>query len=291
MRSKLFVPGSRPELFPKALAGGADALSIDLEDAVAESRKGEARDALATFLPTIAPRRDKVIIVRVNAQSTPHFEADLAAAVRPGLDLLNVPKIETPAQVRDAGEALVAAERALAQPPAAPIGLLLNIESPRGLRCAAELAGAHPRVAGLQIGYGDLFEPLGIARDDRAAVHAVMLAVRMAAGEAGVFAYDGAFTGVADPAGYVEEARCARRLGFLGKSCIHPSQVALANDAFRPTDAEIAHALRVVEAAARAEASGVGAYLVDGRMVDGPFVRRARWIVDAARRLGLVPAA
>jgi citrate lyase subunit beta/citryl-CoA lyase len=288
MRSKLFVPGSRPELFAKAMASAADAISIDLEDAVAETRKHEARTALAAFLPTVAAVREKVVIARVNALNTPHFAADVAAVVRPGLDLLNVPKLESPDEVREAAAALEAAERALAGPPGAPIGLLLNIESPRGLRRAAEIAAAHPRVAGLQIGYGDLFEPLQIARDDPAAVHAVMLAVRFAAGEAGVFALDGAFAGVNDPQAYLREAQTARRLGFLGKSCIHPSQIAIANDAFRPGDDEIAHALRVVAAAADAQARGIGAYLVDGRMVDGPFVLRARWIVAAAERLGLI---
>jgi len=288
MRSKLFVPGSRPELFTKAMASAADAISIDLEDAVAESRKDEARTAVAAFLPALAEARSKIVIVRVNALSTPHFAADLAAVVRPGLDLLNLPKIESADEVRAAAAALEVAERTLPARPATPIGLLLNIESPRGLRRAAEIAAAHPRVAGLQVGYGDLFEPLQIARDDPAAVHSVMLAVRFAAGEAGVFALDGAYAAVNDPEGYLREARTARRLGFLGKSCIHPSQIAIANDAFRPSDDEIAHALRVVGAAAEAQTRGVGAYLVDGRMVDGPFVLRARWILAAAQRLGLL---
>jgi citrate lyase subunit beta/citryl-CoA lyase len=290
MRSKLFVPGSRPELFPKAMAGTADAISIDLEDAVAPTRKAEARDTVAAFLPTVAAARSKVVIVRVNGLRTPHFEADVAAVARDGLDLLNVPKLESAEEVLEAAAALDAAERASQHPPSRPVGLLLNIESPRGLRNAAAIACAHPRVAGLQIGYGDLYEPLQIARDDAAAVHATMLAVRLAAGEAGVFAYDGAFTGVNDPDGFLAEARTARRLGFLGKSCIHPSQVALANDAFRPAQAEIAHALRVIDAARDAQARGLGAFMVDGRMVDGPFVARAHWIVRAARALGLVDA-
>jgi citrate lyase subunit beta/citryl-CoA lyase len=289
MRSKLFVPGSRPELFPKALAGAADALSIDLEDAVAEGRKAEARAHVGAFIAEAGRAAGgKILIVRVNALETPHFQADVAAVVRPGLDLLNLPKAETVAQVRAAVEAVEQAERALGpQALARPVRLLLNIETPRGLRLAAELAACSPRIAGLQIGYGDLFEPLQIDRRDPAAVHAVMLAVRLAAGEAGVFAYDGAFTHVQDAEGYRAEAGAARRLGFLGKSCIHPSQIALANEVFRPSAEEIAHALRVLEAAREADARGVGAYMVDGRMVDGPFVRRAEVIAATARRLGL----
>jgi citrate lyase subunit beta/citryl-CoA lyase len=111
----------------------------------------------------------------------------------------------------------------------------------------------------------------------------------MAAGEAGVPAFDGAFANVRDTEGYLAEAALARRLGFAGKTCIHPSQVVLANQAFRPTDAEIAHALKVIEAQAAAQAQGLGAYMVDGRMIDAPFERRAHAIVAVARQLQLLP--
>ncbi|OUM04125.1 HpcH/HpaI aldolase/citrate lyase family protein [Variovorax sp. JS1663] len=290
MRSKLFVPGSRPELFPKALSGPADALSFDLEDAVAEARKAEAREWVRALLclPE-AQASGKTLIVRVNAIDTPHFEADVAAVVRQGVHLVNLPKAESADQVRAAAAALEAAERANGV--RQPVRLLLNIESPRGLREAAAMAGAHARVAGLQLGFGDLFEPLGIARRDAANVHAAMFAMRMAAGEAGVFAYDAAFADVKDAEGYLAEADMARRLGYLGKSCIHPSQVALAHQVFRPPQAEIERALRIVEAAREAQARGVGAYMVDGRMVDGPFVRGAEAVLADARRLGLLPDA
>jgi citrate lyase subunit beta/citryl-CoA lyase len=287
MRSKLFVPGSRPELFAKALAGDADAISIDLEDAVEESRKAEARAVVADFLR--ARRREvdgKVIIVRVNALATPHFEPDLDAVVGPNLDLLNLSMAQSADDVRAASAALARRERArgLAQ----PIRLLVNIETPRALRLAAEIGQADPRVAGLQLGFGDLFEPLGIDRGDAAAVQQVQLSLRLAAGEAGVFAYDSAYANVKDPDGYRREADVARRLGYIGKSCIHPTQVPLANAVFRPTDKEIAHALRVVAAAGEATRQGIGAYMVDGRMVDAPFARRAEDVVALARRLGLI---
>jgi citrate lyase subunit beta/citryl-CoA lyase len=289
MRSKLFVPGSRPELFAKALASQADALSFDLEDAVVEERKAQARGALRDFLRSGLPARcDKTIIVRVNAQDTAHFAQDLAAVVLPGVHLLNLPKPRDAGDVLAAAQALEEAERANGV--SQPIGLLVNIETPRALRMAHELAAAHPRVAGLQLGLGDLFEPLGIARRHAGAVQQAMFAVSMAAGEAGVFAYDAAFADIGDEAGFVAEADQARQLGFIGKSCIHPRQVALANAAFRPGDGEIAHALRVIEAARAAGTAGVGAYIVDGKMVDAPFVRRAQAVVDLAVRLGLLAA-
>jgi citrate lyase subunit beta/citryl-CoA lyase len=290
MRSKLFVPASRPELFAKALAGDADALSFDLEDAVPESRKAEARQTLQAFLREIAARpHGKIVIVRVNGLATPHFEADVAAVAGPGVDMINLPKPESAAEVRAAAAVIARHDAARALP--RPIGILANVESPRGLRLAAEIAGADPRVVGLQLGLGDLFEPYGLDRADARAVHAMQLAVRLAAAEAGIWACDTVYGTVKDPDGFTREAETARRLGFVGKSCIHPTQVPLANAVFRPSEVEIAAAGRVVEAAHAAEASGVGAFLVDGRMIDIPFVKRAEAILAAARRLGLDPAA
>ncbi|TPG11378.1 CoA ester lyase [Rhodanobacter glycinis] len=283
MRSKLFVPGSRPELFAKALAGDADALSFDLEDAVAEARKAEARQAVAEFVVGDAvAQAAKLIIVRTNAPDSPHFMADLAAIVRNGVTLINLPKIESPDALLAAVAAIEAAERANAV--AHPIGLLVNIETPCALADAARIAGAHPRVAGLQLGLGDLFEPYGIDRTDPRNVHAAMFALRMAAAQAGVFAMDGAYAALDDDEGYREEARMARRLGIAGKSCVHPRQVPLANAAFAPSETELAAARRIVEAAPAASAQSRGAFVVDGRMIDLPFLKRAQALLAAARR-------
>jgi citrate lyase subunit beta / citryl-CoA lyase len=283
MRSKLFVPGARPELFAKALAGEADALSFDLEDAVAEERKGEARQAVADFVAGEAvAHAAKLIIVRTNAPDSPHFAQDLAAVVCPGVTLLNLPKVESPAALLAAIAMIEDAERANGLD--RPIDLLVNIETPSALAAAARIAGAHPRVAGLQLGLGDLFEPHGVDRTDPRNVHAAMFALRMAAAQAGVFAMDGAFAGLDDDAGYTEEARMARRLGFVGKSCVHPRQVPLANAAFAPSEAELAAARRIVEAAHAASTQSRGAFVVDGRMVDLPFLKRAEALLAAAAR-------
>ncbi|MGQ0383873.1 MAG: HpcH/HpaI aldolase/citrate lyase family protein [Gammaproteobacteria bacterium] len=279
MRSKLFVPGSRPELFAKALAGQADAISFDLEDSVAESAKAAARAQVAAFLETAATGAGKTLIVRVNASSTAHFAEDLRAVVRPGLALLNLPKCESADDVRAAAAMLERVEAATGI--AGSVRILANIETPRGLRSAAAIAAAHPRVAGLQVGYLDLFGPQGIDRRDAAAVHAVLLAVRMAAGEAGLFALDGAWPDLADEAGFGTEAQVARRLGYLGKSCIHPRQVGIANAVFQPTAEEIAHAMRVLEAAA----GGHAAFELGGRMIDAPEIRRAEALVALSHRV------
>lgn len=289
MRSKLFVPASRPELFSKALAGAADAISFDLEDAVEEGAKPAARQELATlFNGGRAAMQGKLIVVRVNAVETPHFAADLETIACDAVDVLNLPMVESAATVRDAVTALerIEKQRGLA----ARIRVLANIESPRGLRLAAEIAAAHPRVMGLQIGFGDLFSPLGIPMSEPSATQAVRFAVRLAAGESGIDAYDGAYVDIKNPEGFKREAQAAQQLGFAGKSCIHPTQIALANEVFRPGDAEVMHALRVVEAARESLARGVGAFVVDGRLVDGPFITRAEQMVALARRLGMVPA-
>ena len=266
MRSKLFVPASRPELFDKALASAADALSFDLEDAVAPERKNQARAALAAWIASGALRNHtgapKTIIVRVNGLASPHFAADIAALALPGVDMINLPKPDSADAVRATATALDAAERAngVNARDHAPAKLLINIESAKALRIAHELAAAHPRVAGLQLGLADLFEPLNIDRRASTAIENAMFIVRMAAGEAGVFAYDAAFANIKDTTGFRAEAELAKRLGFIGKSCIHPSQIVLANEVFRPSDAEIAHALRVVDAAHAAGQSGTGAF-------------------------------
>lgn len=285
MRSKLFVPGSRPELYAKALAGEADGLSFDLEDSVDEAMKDEARAELARFLRGLAPGHGKTIIVRVNGLDTPHFAADLEAVVGAGLDIVNLPKPESPDDVRACADALARLERGARRP---PVGILPNIESPRALRLAAEIALASPRVVGLQAGWGDLIEPLDIERYNAAMIESIQLAIRVAAGEARVWAYDGAYANIRDPEGYRREAEGARRLGYLGKSCIHPTQVPIANAVFRPTDAEIAHSLKVIDAAREAARRGLGAFTVNGRMVDAPFIRRAESILALARKLGLI---
>lgn len=290
IRSKLFVPGARPELYAKALASGADAISIDLEDAVLESRKAEARAALTEFLCSAAAAgHGKTIIVRINGIGTPHFESDIEACAWPATDVINLPMAESAEDVRKAARALARweQERGIAR----PIGILANIESPRGLRLAAEIATADPRVLGLQLGFGDLLEPLAIDRTNAAAIQHLQLSMRLAAGEAGIPALDSAYANVKDTAGYRREAEEARRLGYMGKTCIHPSQVDLANETFRPAEEEIARALRVVAAWDNAQKEGTGALLVDGRMIDIPFALRAQAVVALARQLGLVPAA
>ncbi len=286
MRSKLFVPASRPELFTKALSSAADAISFDLEDAVEEGQKGVARQFLIDFFKTSQAQTTKAIVVRINAMDTAHYAADLEAVVCSAVQIINLPMVESVAAVRDLSARIgkLETDRHLTR----SIGILVNIESPRGLRQAAELALADPRVVGLQIGFGDLFGPYGIESGEPSATQVVRVLVKMAAAEAGVDAFDGAYVDIANPDGFTLDAQAAYRLGFAGKSCIHPSQVGLANAVFRPSERQIQQALRVVHAAKDNLARGIGAFVVDGQLVDGPLITRAERTVALARLAGLI---
>jgi citrate lyase subunit beta / citryl-CoA lyase len=279
MRSKLFIPGSRPELFDKARRSEADALSFDLEDAVVATAKAEARKHVAAALCAAWPSDRKIVIVRINAFGSDSFEADLDAVIQPGLDILNLPKVDRPETVQEVARRLdgLQSQRGIEK----RIGILVNIETPCALRRADEIAKSSGRIVGLQLGFGDLFSPLGIERSP-ASLGPVRLAVRLAAGEAGVPAYDGAFVDVSDDAGFRAEAEAARAMGFAGKTCVHPSQAPIANSIFFPRPAEIESARQVVVKADEMEAQGVGAFTVNGVMFDGPLIARARKLVKLA---------
>lgn len=278
MRSKLFVPCSRPDFFVKALATEADALSFDLEDSVPVDGKAAARERLReVLLSDMVAASPKRMIVRVNAADTPHFANDLAALAGARVDLINLPKA-------DAAEAV---SWAIAQMDAAKViaDVLVNIESAAGLANVAAIAGAHRRVVGIQVGLNDLFAALEMDRRDQRHVHAALWAIRLdaAAAAAPVFVYDGAWPDLSDDDGYRAEAQLARSLGYLGKSCIHPRQIAIANAVF-DRGADLARARRLLLAATEAVRAGYGAFLFEGMMVDEPALAAARKLIGYTAR-------
>ena len=285
IRSKLFVPGSRPELFPKAMASAADAVSFDLEDAVLESRKGEARNEVARFLRESTGRRDKVVIVRVNALGGDLFGSDIEAVVGDGLDIINLPKVESREDILRTVEAIARAEERSGA--SGQTGILANIETPKGLRLAYEIASADPRVIGLQIGFTDFSLACGIESRNSVALNVVRLAVRFASAEAGIASYDGAFVDVKDGDGFRAEAEEARDLGCAGKSCIHPSQIAIANAVFSPRSADVVRAEALLAAAETSTANGAGSFVHEGKMIDLPILARARGVLTLAAKLGI----
>lgn len=268
IRSKLFVPGSRTELFEKAANSPADAISFDLEDAVAPDRKDAARAAVSAFLRTHSGIAGKVAIVRVNALSTEWFTRDIEALSGSGVDIINLPKVESADEIRIALKAI-----------SGNVRILANIETPKGVRLAAEIAAADPRVIGLQLGFADMFLPLGIERGNPTAQQFVRVAIRLAAGEAGISAYDAAFPDIKNPAECRIESEAARQLGFAGKSCIHPGQIAIVNEVFAPRSEEIEHAEKVLTAARQAAEQGIQAFVVDGKLIDAPMIEHARGVM------------
>jgi citrate lyase subunit beta / citryl-CoA lyase len=264
-RSYLFVPGNRPERFDKACAAGADAVIVDLEDAVPAAEKTEARRALANWL---SPQ--KMVLIRINAAGSDWFDDDLALCARPGVAGIVLPKAE---RIEDIG---------LLERAGAPLVLPL-IESAQGFENARLLADCAP-VQRLLFGSIDFKLDLGIENDgdDDAALlffrSQLVLVSRLAGIQPPV---DGVSTGFDDPQRMHDEALRARSLGFGGKLCIHPKQVAPVNRAFSPSADEVAWARSVLDASA---AAGGAAVALDGRMIDLPVILRARRIIDASAR-------
>jgi citrate lyase subunit beta/citryl-CoA lyase len=272
MRSKLFVPAIRVELFEKALGSGADAICFDLEDAVAPDARPEARAHLEAFLAN-RTAGSPLLLVRTNSVASSDFRLDVASAVWPSTFAIALPKVECAEDVWLAEKSIAARE--LDRAITSPLGILPTIESPRGLRLAGEIARASARVIGLQIGFADLLEPLGIARDNAFARDQIRLLLRLAAAEADLDCYDSAFPDFRNLAAYQQQLDAARALGFAGGSCIHPAQVEPANLAFTPTSEALADARQIVAAAKLAAQRGDAVTSVNGQMIDRPFVLAA----------------
>jgi citrate lyase beta subunit len=272
MRSKLFVPAIRVELFKKAMASGADAICFDLEDAVAPASRPEARRHLQAFLTNQAAGSPH-LLVRTNSVGSSDFLLDVASAVWHSTFAIALPKVESADDIRLAEKSMAALE--LERAITTPLGILPTIESPRGLRLAVEIARASARVIGLQLGFADLLEPMGIAHDNAFARDQIRLMLRLAAAEANLDCYDPAFPDFQNLAAYQQQLDAARALGFAGSSCIHPAQVEPANATFTPTPEALADAGQIVAAAKLAAQRGDAVTSVNGRMIDRPFVLAA----------------
>jgi citrate lyase subunit beta/citryl-CoA lyase len=281
-RSVLYMPGSNSRAMEKAAALPADALILDLEDAVAPDAKDVARrqvrDAVAA-----RPFGKREVIVRVNGLGTPWGKADLAAVAPAGPDAILVPKIDRASDVREAAAACVGA--------AAPQGthLWAMIETPKAIFNVNEIAGAEPRLACLVMGTNDLVKEMRGAHSlGREGLLAALSLSVLAARAHGRTVLDGVYNDIADVAGF--EAVCAqgRALGFDGKTLIHPSQIEICNRAFSPDAAEVARARAILAAFASPENRAKGAISLDGRMVEllhAEIAKETVALADAIARL------
>lgn len=263
VRSYLFVPGDRPERFDKALAAGADAVILDLEDAVAPAKKNEARAAIRQWL-----RAERRVLLRINADTTSWYPADLEVARAPGIAGILLSKAQT----------IDAALQALCKQ--TDKVLLPQIETAQGFENVRALAST-PGVQRLLFGTLDFQVDLGIGGEGAELDYfrsGLVLASRLAGIEPPV---DGPSTALDDAERIGAETQRARRLGFGAKLCIHPKQVAPVNAAFQPSKQELDWARRVLDAAARANGAAVA---LDGRMVDRPVILKAEQILREAAR-------
>jgi citrate lyase subunit beta/citryl-CoA lyase len=275
LRALLFVPGHRVRFYDKLAEIRPDAVILDLEDAVAPAEKPLARQTVRERLggSTLA---DVGVFVRVNAIGTPFFRDDVRAVIAPGLDGIFLPKVEAPEQLREANMALAYAELR-AGLPIGSVRVIPILETVEGVLRAEALARETPRVLAVAFGAEDFSLDLGVERSpDGLETRYPRAHVALAARAAGVLALDTPWADIADRDGLLRETREAYGLGYSGKQAIHPSQVALIQDVFTPSDEALAYARRVVEAYREAIARGDGAIQLDGKLIDVPMVERAR---------------
>ena len=281
LRSMIFVPGHRHDLIPKAERSGADAVILDLEDAVAPEEKPRARAGLAELPEISVP-----IYVRTNAPDTEMFWNDVVAAGRAGVAGVVIPKAESPAVLREVDGALRALEIAFGFPVGSTVVAPL-IESAAGVRATYELVRSSGRVGSILFGSaerGDLVADLGVewTPEGTGLLHArskVLLDARAAGLE---HPMDAVFMDFRDLDALRAECELARRLGYVGKVGIHPAQIPVINDVFTPSEQEVAYSHHIIEAFDCALAEGRASIAVDGKMVDYAVARVARTVLSRA---------
>jgi citrate lyase beta subunit len=298
-RSMLFVPASRWDMIEKAVASDADAVCIDLEDSVPLSSKEAVRPNVVRAL-SVLDFGGRVRMFRINGLDTPFAYRDLieiVEAVGNRIDRVMLPKTGAASDVAFVAKLLsqIEAHRGFAR----RIGIEAQIESAAGFTWVREIAQASPRLTTLVFGAGDYAASMrmpaaGIGTFDEndelypghrwhAAMHAIVASARAN----GISCVDGPFSDYRDLEGFERACRIARAMGFDGKQCIHPGQIAIVNRVFSPTEQEVAHARRVVDAYEAGAAGGRGAVSLDGRMIDEANVRMAHVVLtQAAQRPG-----
>ncbi len=298
-RSELAVPATSEPFFEKAARGPADSLFLDLEDAVAPNRRVEARANAVRALNEVDWGK-KTVSVRVNGLTTPWAIADILAVARcPRLDMILLPKVETAGDVVFLDRLLTGLE--LEVPRTQPLGIEILIETTKGLANVEAIAAASPRLEGIIFGVGDYsielenFDTIFGAPNPEYQVagaqgdqwHFALARIANACRAYGLRPIDGPFTNYGDPEAYRASAIRARALGFEGKWAIHPSQVAIANEIFTPSAAQIAWARDIAAKMATAADEGKGAIGLEGVLIDRAHVLLSGKILRRARVAGL----
>ena len=272
-RSMLYMPGSKPRALEKAHGLAADALILDLEDAVPPAEKDAARDIVAEALTT-GGYGARELIVRINGLDTDWGAADLAMVAKSNADAILIPKVESKAMTQEV-VAMLEAERA-----SADIAIWAMMETPLGILNALEIAQSHPKMAGMVMGTNDLVKELQATHaPGRAPVSTSLSLCLLAARATGLACIDGVYNAFKDDEGLRAECTdgCAR--GFDGKTLIHPAQLAIANESFGPTEGALAEAREQLAAFEAVEAAGQGVAVVNGRIVENLHVETAKRLI------------
>ena len=272
-RSYLYAPGNDPRKIEKALASEADAVVLDLEDAVAPNRKEEARESVSEVLRS---RPAKPVFVRVNAPGSALAEEDIGAISGPHLSGLRLPKTESAEAVRGVAERL--------ETLGCEAGIQCLLESALGLELAPEISRSHERVVGISLGEADLAADLGV-RDEAGLLYARsrVVATARAAGLPGPV--QSVYTNVRNTDGLKQSTEVGKNLGFVGRSAIHPAQIPAINEVFTPTEEEVAEAEGLLARLEESAGKGTGAFVLeDGRFVDKAVVESARLTLTLACR-------
>ena len=281
-RSLLYMPGSNARALEKGRSLPADALILDLEDAVAPDAKEMARAQIAEAVGQ-GGYGHREILIRVNSPEGAWGNDDIQAVARSGADAILLPKVESAALVQriDAWLTDLGAPESLA--------LWCMIETPMGVLKAEEIAGASRRLAGFVMGTSDLAKDLHAAHTPMRLPMLTALGIAMLAGRAhGLTLIDGVHLDLNDDGGLAASCQQGVELGFDGKSLIHPKQVAAANAAFAPSQAEVEFSRRIIAAHAEAEAKGQGVVVVDGRLVENLHVENAQRLVALADAIAAI---
>ena len=284
-RSMLFVPGNDPALLKDAHIYGADSLIFDLEDSVSPAEKDAARLLVYSALRSVDYGRAERV-VRINGLDTPWARQDVAAMVRAGVQIIRLPKTESPADIVQLEALIARAELDCGRAPGS-VGVLAALESPNGVLNARDIAKSSARLVGIALSAEDFVTSMKTTRSPEGVELAwARGAIVISARAAGIMAFDTVFTDVADDEGFLREARLAKQMGFDGKSLVNPSQVPLLHSVYAPRAEELAKARRVVAAAQDAQSRGLGVISLDGKMIDKPIVERARRVIDLAEAAG-----
>lgn len=280
-RSLLFVPGSRGELLEKAARYPADVICLDVEESVLPEEKPRARELVRAAVATLS-QAGKTVQVRLNSIQSEETRADLAAVAQPGLASVLLAKAQSPQDVRDVDVLLREQEVAHEIRPGA-IELVVAIESAQAVLRCEPISKASTRLVALMLGAEDLTFDMGVqrSRDGRELDYARSV-IATCARAANLYALDTPWPEVGNLDDLVADASRARAVGFAGKYVIHPTHIEPVHSVFSPTGVDIAQARKVLEAWDSAQANGLGAVQLDGRMIDRPIVERARSVIDQA---------